>query len=136
MIPIMQKYKHRPDDGVYGDCHRACIASILELGIDDVPHFLHDGDQEKAHERINQWFEENELRGISIAYDTYPLTAMKNLNPGMYYILTAMSTNDVGHAVVCLEDQIVHNPAEGAEIVGPINGFYWIEVLVSPKSFK
>lgn len=40
MKPIFQTItKHDPDNGQYGDCFRACIASALYLNIEDVPHF-------------------------------------------------------------------------------------------------
>lgn len=38
MKPVRQLYRHDPANGVYGDCWRACIASVLELPIEDVPH--------------------------------------------------------------------------------------------------
>lgn len=39
MIPVKQEFIHDPENGQYGDCHRATIASLLELPIDQVPHF-------------------------------------------------------------------------------------------------
>jgi len=39
MNPVKQKIKHLPHLKQYGDCHRACIVSILELDYDTVPHF-------------------------------------------------------------------------------------------------
>ncbi len=38
MTPLTQRYLHNPPE-TYGDCYRACIASLLDLGLDDVPHF-------------------------------------------------------------------------------------------------
>jgi hypothetical protein len=40
MKPADQEFVHRPEVGQYGDCQRAVIASLLELPIGDVPHFL------------------------------------------------------------------------------------------------
>lgn len=40
MRPIDQEFVHRPDIGQHGDCQRAVLASLLELPIGDVPHFL------------------------------------------------------------------------------------------------
>ena len=37
---IDQEFVHRPDIGQHGDCQRAVIASLLELPITEVPHFL------------------------------------------------------------------------------------------------
>jgi hypothetical protein len=42
MKPVDQEFVHRPDIGQHGDCQRAVIASLLELPITEVPHFLQD----------------------------------------------------------------------------------------------
>jgi len=55
MKPQEQQYSHNPDAGVFGDCFRASIASILELPIDDVPHFLYDGSQDLWLERFTSF---------------------------------------------------------------------------------
>lgn len=39
MNPVDQQHKHDPESGSYGDCFRACVASLLCLPIEDVPHF-------------------------------------------------------------------------------------------------
>lgn len=46
MIPVMQTIDKIPS----GDCFRACVAAILEMKIDDVPHFCEGGDHE------GKWF--------------------------------------------------------------------------------
>ena len=38
MRPVPMRVKHNPPH-TYGDCHRACMESILEV---EVPHFLSD----------------------------------------------------------------------------------------------
>lgn len=38
MIPVEQRQPYAPNQAV-GDCWKCCIASILELDYDDVPHF-------------------------------------------------------------------------------------------------
>lgn len=37
MLKVMQKYLHDPDNKVHGDCWRACIASITEIPIEEIP---------------------------------------------------------------------------------------------------
>jgi len=37
--PVKQTIIHNPDNGMYGDCFRACVASLLEKPIEKVPHF-------------------------------------------------------------------------------------------------
>lgn len=42
MKPVTQQFQHDLSVGQYGDCQRAVIASLLELPIEEVPHFLQD----------------------------------------------------------------------------------------------
>lgn len=37
MIEVQQTILHDPDNGQFGDCYRACLASILELPIEGIP---------------------------------------------------------------------------------------------------
>ncbi|HZV71664.1 MAG TPA: hypothetical protein VFG10_19065 [Saprospiraceae bacterium] len=37
MIRVFQTHTHDPENGIVGDCWRACFASILECDIDDFP---------------------------------------------------------------------------------------------------
>jgi hypothetical protein len=34
-----QMFYHRPELGIYGDCQRTCIASMLDMDKFDVPNF-------------------------------------------------------------------------------------------------
>ena len=43
MKPVFQTRMHDPDKGIIGNCFRACIASILECGIDDIPKIEEQG---------------------------------------------------------------------------------------------
>lgn len=40
MKPVDQVVMHDEERGERGDCFRACVASILELPSDEVPHFV------------------------------------------------------------------------------------------------
>ena len=55
MTPVKQQFLHDPPTS-YGDCHRAALASLLDLTIDDVPNFMHglgpkDGERRSRHLR-------------------------------------------------------------------------------------
>ena len=56
MKPVDQEFVHRPDIGQHGDCQRAVIASLLELPITEVPHFLQDaqGDSVLYYEALQR----------------------------------------------------------------------------------
>lgn len=53
MTPQEQEFPHDPENGIFGDCFRASLASLLDLPIIGVPHFLYDGDADKWTERLN-----------------------------------------------------------------------------------
>ena len=139
MIPVNQTIKHKPDEGLYGDCHRACIASILELDIIEVPHFFENGDEEglgKFDSDIREWFKKRGMSYLTFGYETdlqTVLNTMKELNPDIYYILGGCSPLGVGHSVVCLNDEIVHDPSNRKPpyITGPMpdSGWYWVDVI-------
>ena len=38
MTPHKQLNRHRPEEGVFGDCYRTAIACLLDLRPQDVPH--------------------------------------------------------------------------------------------------
>jgi hypothetical protein len=39
MTPCRTLSRHDPDNGTFGDCHRCCVAAILDLAPEEVPHF-------------------------------------------------------------------------------------------------
>lgn len=131
MIPVKQLYRHDPPT-TWGDCHRAAIASILELPCEDVPHFGAPvmRDTWKKHER--EFLLNHGLVPVSIAFEGSSgfksfLNAMAVLNPDTYWLLGGTSGNDVGHTVVILNGEIAHDPAiDDSGIIGPMeDGFYW-----------
>lgn len=41
MNAVMQEITdHAPDSGIYGDCYRAALATILDLPLSSVPHYM------------------------------------------------------------------------------------------------
>ena len=58
MLLQNQTVKHDPENGLYGDCYRACVACLLNLEVDQVPHFYHDGcNSEIGDKRCREWLE-------------------------------------------------------------------------------
>lgn len=108
MIPVDQQFLHDPANGQEGDCFRACIASILELPIEDVPHFaqLTGGRSEDFWNMAYDWLED---RGYGYVHST-----MLNgpiFSKGSYHLLSGPSPRGIGwHCVVALCGKIVHDP--------------------------
>lgn len=85
MIPVYQT-RHGPE----GNCFEACLASILEIGIEQVPVFSGWDDLRKWLTARNWLLEFGRSDGHAIA---------------------SVQTLRGIHAVVCLDGQIVHDPS-------------------------
>lgn len=106
MKPVDQRFLTHPE----GDCFAACLASILELPLGDVPNFK--GDYWRVE--FNEWllprglaiYTVNLPEGVEIAAPN----AKRYFMPG-YTVLAAQSPRfDCLHAVVCFNGEIVHDP--------------------------
>lgn len=112
MKPINQSILHDPEHGKNGDCWRACIASVLELPIEDVPHF---GDMDDRKGRMVE-LQLLAKYGFTI-YSIYGDGGMAN-HPEIlpedheYYFAIGPSPRDknISHQVVCHNGKIVHDP--------------------------
>lgn len=142
MKPLQQRFKHNPDEGVYGDCHRACIASLLELELDDVPHF---GEGNPPHEEFNRrvadFLKSRDLVSVGAPYQTsleFLFECQKITNPGAFYLLGGTSKTGVNHTVIGFEDKIVHDPSiSQSGIVGPCDdGYFWVTWLSYQPGIK
>lgn len=137
MIAVKQRFVHRPHKGVYADCHRAVLASLLEMNIDTVPHFCQDNPSIEEHNRrIDEW-----LGARNLAQAGFPLSgtlsdtllSMAVAAPRAYWMLTGRTKGGFHHSVVCLGGQIVHDPSpdKRVRIVAPCaDGNFWATLLV------
>jgi hypothetical protein len=138
MIPVFCKVKSDAEAGTFGDCVRACIASILELPAEDVPHFYHDNCVgETGHKRIREWLAGRKLAPFHAYYNGEArletvLEHMKLVNPDIYYMLYGNSGGS-DHVVVCRDDKIVHDPAWISDGIVSANslGVWSVMVLVA-----
>lgn len=112
MKPIDQEFIHRPEIGQYGDCQRAVIASLLELPISEVPHFLQlaNGDPSVYWEGLQAF-----CRSRGYAYMTVPARsgALFCGDDGpIYHEISGPSPrgNGVFHAVVGCNGDVVFDP--------------------------
>lgn len=133
MRKIYSTVLHNPPHS-YGDCFRACLASVLET---QVPHVLHDNcDAFQQRKRIDQW-----LKPRGLAFIEFPVTAqtppeaLKIANvltqwTGIHYLLSGETRKGTGHYVVCRKNKIVHNPTPAIKIVGPFAAdVFWMGII-------
>jgi hypothetical protein len=111
MIPIDQT-KVGP---VEGNCWAACIASILELPIEEVPNFVVEYEGEylkKTEEWINGlvktrlWLKGHELGLVTVHCGNSPLGCIGTT----YWIGVGKSPRGPDHAVVYHGEDLVHDP--------------------------
>jgi hypothetical protein len=136
----MQEYKHDPENGIYGDCARTCLAALLEVPNDNVPHFLWDNPSgEVFNRRLDIWMAQQALSRFIV---TFPrevelealLAYMKHMNPGVYVCLVGQSKLGCNHIVITLDGEIVMDPS-GNGIVGPCDDGFWYVETYSPIGF-
>lgn len=143
MIPVKQRNRHDPANGIYGDCHRAAVASLLELSLDEVPHFCDANselpDAEPLMERERKWLASRGLTNINVIYPGETplddvLTTIDATTPGIMFILGGTSTTGCGHSVVAGCGKILHDPSltktGDHSIVGPMrDGYWWVTFI-------
>jgi hypothetical protein len=124
MIPVKQRNKHDPVNGIFGDCHRAAMASVLELPLEEVTHFADGGvDGDEFMRREKEFLLRHGLVPIYLNFRVATLDEfeeyIKVFHHNLYYLIGGASSNGTPHTVVGLNGKIVHDP-NGAGIIGPL----------------
>jgi hypothetical protein len=128
--------KHDPENDSYGDCVRACIASILELPSEDVPHFYNTPDTTRCQVSMQRWLAK---RGLIIATVPLPgdmskieMFAYMDEHFNFYHYMLWCSSGGGDHAVCCLNDRVTHNPAwYKCPVDGPHSSNFWIIWIIA-----
>lgn len=102
MRPNFQRYPYGDASrGIRGDCMRTCIASLLDLSTDEVPHFLKD-DSDDWLKNLNAW-----LAPLKRAYLVLPVPdadavpcvfALQGLD--LYHLMGVRTANGSFHQIV------------------------------------
>lgn len=135
-----------PENNIYGDCYRTCVACFLEIEPQNIPAIINP-DLSKYEDELNDWLIENhELCLIGFPFkklnsheDTMKMFEeffAVNVRKDMPYIFVGNSPRGICHAVIAENGKIIHDPhPNNGGITGPTDGdFYWIIYLV--KVFK
>lgn len=99
-----------------GNCIAACLASLFEIELSDVPDFAGTITNGKWYVILSTWLAK---RNLELSF--YPV---KNVVPPVqgYYMLGCKSTTlknpDDGHMVIAQNGQVVHDPNPNAKGVG------------------
>lgn len=128
MTPVTQEHLVDDNTGQRGDCVRAVIASLLDLPITDVPHFvqIHADGGRNWWEHITGWLH---ARGLAL-YAVDPSIPALAPRPGEYYWVSGGSPRgqftgphvfSFLHAVIYRDEQLAHDPySEGGGVLNVI----------------
>lgn len=115
MKPVFQTEAHNPPKTI-GNCFTACLASIFELQIKDVPHFARmvvDANKMGKYDEsaywlkiINEWLKQYNLYYSAIT----PPTDKRIQKPRGFHIIEGYSNRLIRHAAVAKNGVIVHDP--------------------------
>lgn len=137
MIPAMCRVKHDPENNQYGDCVRACIATVLEIDTEAVPHFAHDDpDGIILAERVREYLAPSHtIYAVAYPGETAKdelLAYIGEQNPGATYMLIGGTADGGEHMVVCRGDHVAHNPAwYGCSLTRPTDRGWWVVWVVA-----
>lgn len=102
-----------------GNCFSACIASLLELPIEEVPYFMDESDGRAPwDEQLDAWLE---TRGFYALHFNIQDPA-RMLWPKGYYIQVGKSPRG-DHAVVARRSDMVHDPNPARDGLVSLEGF-------------
>ena len=118
MIPVDQHVT-----GPRGSCFAACLASLLELPIEAVPHEAFLGQPWDRHRfdwaaRLDDFLEPFGLYALHFAADPE-----RAAFPGTLHIMTGISPRGRPHAVVGKGHEIVHDPHPDKSGLSTVDGF-------------
>lgn len=124
----------------YGDCYRTCVAALLDLPADDVPHvFSHGQDGPTAHAAMGAWLAARGQRLIWMAFGATTTldeicTTIEAYNPGLPAIIGGLSRPGCGHFVVAQHGVVACDPAPGshkeAPLIGPHDDGMWVVCFI------
>lgn len=126
MIPLTQTLFSDPENHLRGNCLQTCIASILELPLEKVPHFVSFGDE--WFTKLWEWFQEYGMMPIFVT----PKDQHKAVG---FTVGTGPGPRGFRHAVVCYDREIVHDPHPSRAGLTSIDE--WLTfVLIDPAKLR
>jgi hypothetical protein len=108
VTPVDMALKHDPANGVWGDCMRSCVASILDLPREAVPHFYEGGCEPHIFDqRVGEFLAQHGLIEVTLL-PAYARQQMRHTP--CYHLIYGGTVRGTYHAVVGLNGVVVHDP--------------------------
>lgn len=132
MIPVFQdKFAADPknlDPETTGNCFQACVASVLELPIDDVPHFVVEpgnwfSNFERWARRRGYW--------IAMVSGSEAIAAFAG-----YAIVNGLSPRDTQHSVVYNGEELAHDPNPVGGGLAKVESWYYFVPLDPAQAMR
>lgn len=130
-----QLFRHRPEDGVIGDCHRTALACMLDKDSpEDVPHFgqTYFDSATAFHNAFETWLKSEGYCTVSIPFRAGSLAEVIYGIGDIRYLIGGQSKTGVNHTVVGFGNRIEHDPhPDEVGIIGPCDdGFFWLTFIL------
>jgi hypothetical protein len=118
MIPVTQTLFGKAE----GNCLAACVASILELDLADVPNFCADQSDGSWLRRLADWLAERALCAVHASFvdgdpgvvpapeDLATMRAWMKLRRVGFAIVSGYTTRGLSHSTVWFDGELVHDP--------------------------
>lgn len=105
MRPVSQTILHT-QDGPPGNCMQACVASVLELPLEEVPHFCADN---RWPFNFHEWLNERGLFFLEVSFAEHGIDARADYM-GYHLIAGPSPRGNFLHSVVALNGEMVFDP--------------------------
>lgn len=111
MKPLKQTILQDPDNGLYGNCFQAVIASLLELPMDAVPNFLEGPTPTNWKTETNEWLSARGLVYFEVKLQAPWAEAFPGVS-GLYHEMSGPSprNKDASHSVVGRDGEVYFDP--------------------------
>ena len=102
MKPVMQSF-----DGINDNCLQMCIASLFELDMSDVPHFVaFDKGNGEYLDVFNRWLLERGFQALTLYLEYLD----DSWTPNGYHLMYGKSRRGIKHSVVGYQGKMVYDP--------------------------
>ena len=113
MTPVDMLQMSQRERGIFGDCLRACVASLLDLPAESVPHFLQAAFKDRRMDEVLIYIADF-LKPLGLGYlaINMPTRGLVHAWPwyDCYHIMTGPTERGTHHAVVGYDGEMVHDP--------------------------
>lgn len=118
MIPVDQTIMHDPEAGAIGNCMQAALASILELPLERVPHFVQlYPDSKECGDAMFAWLLQRHVLWMQLSGDD-------PVPDDMPCLLYGQSERGVPHVVVGRGRTVAHDPHPSRAGLTEIQGIW------------